>query len=160
MSANSENKPNINVTPLIDILLVLLIIFMAIAPLKPSRFEAKIPAEPKDEKINPNIDALIVTINSDSSLVLNQDKDSGTIAEPQKLIAKLSEVFQRRLENRIYAEALELRNDLPNEEKVLKTVFIKAPRSISYGNVAKVIDSVKLAGANPIGLQIDDLDNN
>ena len=38
-----------------------------------------------------------------------------------------------------------------------KTVFIKAARSISYGEVAKVIDSIKGAGASPIGLQLDDL---
>ena len=43
--------PNINVTPLIDVLLVLLIIFMAITPLKPSRFEAKVPAEPNDQQL-------------------------------------------------------------------------------------------------------------
>ena len=55
-----EPVPNINVTPLIDVLLVLLIIFMVITPSKPSRFEAKVPAEPKPEdknvilKPNPN----------------------------------------------------------------------------------------------------------
>ena len=41
-------KPNINVTPLIDVLLVLLIIFMIISPLEPSKFETKIPSEPKE----------------------------------------------------------------------------------------------------------------
>jgi biopolymer transport protein ExbD len=46
---SDEATPNINVTPLIDVLLVLLIIFMVISPLKPSRFEAKVPAEPKPE---------------------------------------------------------------------------------------------------------------
>lgn len=40
MSEKSESKPSINVTPLIDVLLVLLIIFMVISPLKPTRFEA------------------------------------------------------------------------------------------------------------------------
>ena len=44
-------KPVINVTPLIDVLLVLLVIFMIIAPLKPSRFEAKLPQEPKKSLI-------------------------------------------------------------------------------------------------------------
>ncbi|MBA2737206.1 MAG: hypothetical protein H0U50_10535, partial [Pyrinomonadaceae bacterium] len=41
--------------------------------------------------------------------------------------------------------------------KVEKTVFIKAPRGTDYGSVAKVIDAVKLSGANPISLQIDGL---
>ena len=44
-------KPSINVTPLIDVLLVLLIIFMVITPMKPSRFEAKVPAEPKEQQL-------------------------------------------------------------------------------------------------------------
>ncbi|HLA94500.1 MAG TPA: biopolymer transporter ExbD, partial [Pyrinomonadaceae bacterium] len=49
--------PNINVTPLIDVLLVLLIIFMIITPVKPSKFEAKVPAEPKNQQnldVKPN----------------------------------------------------------------------------------------------------------
>src|SRR5215217_7210573 len=60
-------KPQINVTPLIDDLLVLLIIFMVVTPMKPSAFDAKIPAEPNDDssvKVHP--DTLIVTIGNDS----------------------------------------------------------------------------------------------
>jgi biopolymer transport protein ExbD len=41
--------------------------------------------------------------------------------------------------------------------RIEKTLFIKAPRAISYGEVARVIDGVKGAGAEPIGLQLDDL---
>lgn len=158
MSEKSASKPNINVTPLIDILLVLLIIFMAISPLKPTKFEAKVPSEPKPvAPVDAHPDTLIVTINPDSSLALNQEKDMGTIAEPQKLGNRLSEVFQKRLENQVYAEGVELKNDLPEIEKIQKTVFIKAPRKIPYGEVVKVVDTIKLAGAKPIGLQIDDL---
>ncbi len=158
MSETIESKPIINVTPLIDILLVLLIIFMAISPLKPSSFKAKVPAESKPAPGDiAASDTLIVSINADGSLILNQEKDLGAIDEPQKLIARLSEIFQKRLENRAYAEGMELRNDLTEDEKIQKTVFIKAPRRITYGETVKVIDSVKLAGARPIGLQIDDL---
>jgi biopolymer transport protein ExbD len=42
--------------------------------------------------------------------------------------------------------------------QIQKTVFIKAPKSLSYGSVAKVVDAVKMAGAAPISLQIDDLE--
>ncbi len=49
------------------------------------------------------------------------------------------------------------RIDLPESLRIEKTVFIKAPRSIAYGDVAKVIDGIKGAGANPIGLQLDNL---
>ena len=153
----SEAKPNINVTPLIDVLLVLLIIFMVISPSKPSSFKAKVPQESKPDNLEPHPNTLIVTINADSSLKLNQE-DSGSIAEPQNLMEKLSAKFEERSETGIYDENLVKRNDLSNEEKVLKTVFIKAPKNFSYGEVAKVVDAVKLSGANPVGLQIDGLD--
>ena len=157
MSEKTESKPSINVTPLIDVLLVLLIIFMVVSPLKPSRFEAKVPAESKNPNDIAHIHHLVVTINSDTSLSLNQEKNLGTIAEPEKLVEKLSETFQLRLANQVYGEGMELKKDLPESEKIEKTVFIKAPRNLPYGEVAKVVDSVKLAGANPIGLQIDNL---
>jgi biopolymer transport protein ExbD len=158
MTENTDSKPNINVTPLIDILLVLLIIFMAISPFKPSSFKAKIPSESKSDSGTPRPDTLIVTVNADSTLMLNQEKELGTIADPQKLISRLSDVFQKRCENGVYAENTELDQNLTEEERILKTVFIKAPRNLPYVEVAKVVDSVKLAGASPIGLQIDRLE--
>jgi biopolymer transport protein ExbD len=159
MSEKSESKPDINVTPLIDILLVLLIIFMAISPLKPARFEAKIPAKPKPgDTAAAHIHTLVVRINADATLELNAEKGLGTINEPQKLSRRLAEIFQLRLENGAYAEGLESRTDLAEAEKIQKTVFVKAPRLLPYGEVVKVIDSIKIAGASPISLQIDRLD--
>lgn len=153
----SDAKPNINVTPLIDVLLVLLIIFMVISPSKPSAFKAKVPQEAKADNLPPHPNALIVTINRDSSLKLNQE-DAGSIGEPQSLMEKLSGEFEKRLQVGIYDENLATRGDLSNDEKILKTVFIKAPKNFAYGEVAKIVDAVKLAGANPVGLQIDALD--
>jgi len=149
-------KPEINVTPLIDVLLVLLIIFMVISPLKPTGFRAKIPQKATTDG-KPNPDTLIVALNSDSSFRLNNENDLGSLETPEKLMNRLSEIFRRRTENRAYAAGAGLRNDLTEDEKIEKTVFIKAPRSIGYGKVAQVIDAVKTAGANPISLQIDDL---
>lgn len=151
MSEITEAKPVINVTPLIDVLLVLLIIFMLIAPLKPASFKANIPSEPKDDLKNVTINplTLIVSVNRDYSLNINNQKDFGTVAEPTNLIRKLSETFKYRTENGVL-------RDGTNE--IEKTVFIKAPRNLPYGEVAKVVDAVKLAGASPIGLQIDKLD--
>lgn len=152
-SSSGGAVPNINVTPLIDVLLVLLIIFMVITPSKPSRFEAKVPAEPKDEDKNvilkPNPNTLIVFINREGAkLRLNQD-DIGDVSDTEPLTAKLGEVFKDRESRGVLRE---------NTNEVEKTVFIKAPKSVKYGDVVKVIDAVKLAGAQPIGLQIDDLE--
>ena len=46
----------------------------------------------------------------------------------------------------------------PVSDLAERTVFIKAPRSLDYGSVARVVDAVKMAGAFPISLQIDDLE--
>ena len=151
-------RPNINVTPLIDVLLVLLIIFMVAAPHKPTDIKAKVPAELKDDSIiDPNPKTLVVSIDANSNLSLNNVKDLGTIAEPSKLVEKLRAVFAERTENRVYDEALLMRDDVSESERILKTVFIKAPVAMDYGNVVKVIDAVKTSGANPVGLQIDNL---
>jgi biopolymer transport protein ExbD len=151
-------RPNINVTPLIDVLLVLLIIFMVVAPQKPTDIKAKVPAELKNDSIiEPNPKTLVVSIDADSNLSLNNVRDLGTIAEPSKLVEKLRAVFAERTENRLYDEALLMRDDISESEKILKTVFIKAPLAMDYGNVVKVIDAVKMSGANPISLQIDNL---
>lgn len=152
-------KPQINVTPLIDVLLVLLIIFMVITPLKPTDFKAKIPSEPnRIDPGTPNTDTLVVKLNNNNSLDLNNEDISATVQDSENLTKKLANVFQIRLENRNFAAEKEFNNELTDMEKVQKTVFIKAPRSIDYGSVAKVIDAVKLSGADPISLQIDDLE--
>lgn len=151
-------KPAINVTPLIDVLLVLLIIFMVIAPAKPTDFKAKIPQEPRrNAATETNPDVLVVILNSDSSLRLNKS-DAGTVEQPDKLVQMLADTFRRRTENRDFAPDSATRNDLTAAEKTERTVFIKAPRAVDYGRVAKVLDAVKTAGASPISLQIDDLD--
>lgn len=146
--------PSINVTPLIDVLLVLLIIFMVITPLKPSRFEAKVPAEPKPEEkdavVKPNPLTLVIAINNtDKSVTLNNEK-FGDVTNTEDLTNKLNQVFTERTNNGTFREGT---------NEVEKTVFVKAPRSAKYGEVVKVIDAAKIAGAQPIGLQIDDLAN-
>jgi len=143
--------PNINVTPLIDVLLVLLIIFMVISPLKPSRFEAKVPAEPKDQQnvnVKPNPLTLVIAINKETkAITLNQDT-FGDVSDTDKLNNKLKQVFKDRESQGVFREGT---------NEIEKTVFIKSPKSIRYGDVVRVIDAAKEAGASPIGLQVDDL---
>lgn len=136
------SKPVINVTPLIDVLLVLLIIFMVVTPLKPHRFAARVPAELKDAVERPHPDTIIVAVQADSNLTINEQFTGGSIDAPQPAIDAIAAAFRERETNL-------------NMER---TVFIKAPKAVPYGSVAKVVDAVKAAGASPISLQIDRLD--
>ena len=161
-SAGGRNRavPYINVTPLIDVLLVVLIIFMVVTPLKPSRFKADIPTQrdPTEniQNLKPNPLTLVVSISTDLQIKLNQDA-MGSVNDPSALAAKLQQVFQQRKEQRAYKVGMESRSDVPEDQRIEKTVFVKAPRALKYGDVVKVIDAIKGAGANPVGLQVDDL---
>jgi biopolymer transport protein ExbD len=81
----------------------------------------------------------------------------GSVNDTGALSVRLQQVFQQRKELRAYKPGMETRTDLPEDERIEKTVFVKAPRSLHYGEVVKVIDAIKGAGANPVGLQVDDL---
>ena len=152
MSSGGEGAvPRINVTPLIDVLLVLLIIFMVITPVKPSKFEAKVPAEPKNEQqldVKPNPLTLVVSINRENRAISLNNESAGSVDDPTALTAKLTDIFNQRTTNGVFREGT---------NEVEKTVFLKSPTLVKYGDVVKVIDAAKMAGASPIGLQIDDL---
>jgi biopolymer transport protein ExbD len=159
--AGKNAVPYINVTPLIDVLLVLLIIFMVVTPLKPSRFLAQIPEPPRQPKDKPPVSSgltLVVEIKENGTLELNKLGGMGTINDTGKLSAELAKLFQERLELHAYRPEMYYRSDLPEDERIQKTVFIKAPKSIPYGEVVKVLDGIKGVGAEPVGLQVDELD--
>jgi biopolymer transport protein TolR len=128
--------PNINVTPLIDVLLVLLIIFMVIQPQKEAKFESQIPQKPQEnnDTVVPPSDLLMVDVKMQGS---GLDQTVELNSKPLSLI-ELGTTLKDLLEQR------------PD-----KTVFIKAPKDKQYGDIVSVIDTVKGAGAQPIGLQID-----
>jgi len=141
------------------VLLVMLIIFMVVTPLKPARFMTKAPTEPdRNPTVLPPPLGLVVTIKNDRTLMLNHETDLGSVDDTSKLSFRLTEVFQQRLVNHAYRDELRDRIDLPDSERIEKTVFIRAPGSIPYGEVVRVLDSIKGAGATPVGLQIDGLD--
>ncbi len=129
---------DMNVVPLIDILLVLLIIFMAITPLKPSKLESKIPEKPPENVAVTNPLALVVLVEADASGRLAGLKLNVEPVTEETLGEKLREIIAAR----------------PPDQR---SVFIRAPRNTLYGEVVRIIDIVKAAGATPIGLQIDDL---
>ena len=137
-SSTKEAVPYINMTPMIDILLVLLIIFMVITPRRPHRFESQIPERPPEDQPEqpPDPLTLLVTIPMNGETYkLNVDEYQGLKALEDRLL--------RALDGR------------PGDRKA---VFIKAPRQLNYGEVVKVIDVIKKVGGQPIGLQIEGLD--
>lgn len=136
-------KPEINVTPLIDVLLVLLIIFMIVTPVKPSKFEARIPSEPNNVVTGPDPLTLVVVVDRDGNLTLNSQRFDATASSPEAVVEKLRSTFVARETNMV------------NQ----RTVFVKAPKGIGYGTVARVVDAIKVAGGSPISLQIDALEN-
>jgi len=112
--------PRINVTPLIDVLLVLLIIFMVITPLKPHKFEAKIPAEPKDQPqvdIKPNPLTLVITIDKNTKKVRLNNDDAGDVSDASALTDRLKAIFTQREQNGVFREGT---------NEVEKTVFINS----------------------------------
>src|SRR3954463_2583879 len=93
-------KPNINVTPLIDILLVMLIIFMVITPLKPARFKTLVPDPPEnpDERLSPR--TLIVSVEGAGTLKLIRGETTvaeGSVGEPGEVAARLAREWRERI---------------------------------------------------------------
>ena len=134
----SRAVPYINVTPLIDVLLVLLIIFMVISPQKPHKFETKAPEKPPENQTPPPPYplTLVVSVSKSGGFKLNQT-DAANLADLGKL----------------------LHNALDGRPPDRKAVFVKAPNATRYGQVVDMIDVIKEAGGSPIGLQLEGLDD-
>src|SRR5947209_14845586 len=100
-ASGNRAVPYINVTPLIDVLLVVIIIFMVVTPLKPSRFKADIPTQrdPTEDvsKLKPNPLTLVVSISPDLQIKSNQDS-MGSVNDPSALAANLQQTFKKRTE--------------------------------------------------------------
>jgi biopolymer transport protein ExbD len=153
-------SPSVNVTPLIDILLVLLIIFMVITPLKPARFKTYVPRMPENDEARISRDTLIVSVERDLSMKLLRGEDvvaEGSVAEVSGVAARLAAEWRERKQSGKWKPEMATRSDLPPDERIERTVFVRAPSAARYGEVALVIDAIKGAGAQPVGLQTDNL---
>jgi biopolymer transport protein ExbD len=124
----------------------------------PKVFKVKIPGEPNPKDLStlkPNPLALVVSFASDLNLKLNQER-VGTVNDPQPLNQWLVKIFQQRQEQYAYNPDRATSHGLTEDQRVEKTIVIKADKSVRYGDVISVIDAVSGARANPIVLQIDD----
>jgi biopolymer transport protein TolR len=121
-------KSDINMTPMIDVLLVLIIIFMVITPLTPKGLEALVPQPPPPNQLPNQSDqrTVVISVNADHSFMINQDP----IADSQ-LQSRLEEIFKTRAE---------------------RVVFVKGDSSLDFMYVAKAIDIAHGAGIDKVGL--------
>jgi biopolymer transport protein TolR len=134
MSAGIKKGPkaDINITPYIDILLVLLIIFMIVTPVRQMDLRAKLPEPaPSRRIIPPRPDVIVVSVGDRFQISINR-----TPTEMGLLSSRLHEIYSRR----------------PN-----KDMFISASSKLPYGDVVKVIDIAKGAGVAEIGLLGEEL---
>lgn len=125
-------KSDINITPYIDILLVLLIIFMVITPVRQMDLDVKVPQTSQNNEqsaVDPNV--IVVSIGEAAQIAINQEPT--TVAQ---LGSKLQEIYSKRAN---------------------KNMFVSASAKLPYGDVVRVIDIAKGAGVGDVGLLTEEI---
>jgi len=125
---------DINVTPMVDIMLVLLIIFMVITPMLQKTFSVdKVKAQkPRDLADGEKEDAVVIAVTRDGSLFLGSTK-----VHPDEITNKVKDMISNRVD---------------------KTVYLKSDANAKYGDVVKVVDNVRAANVESLGLLAEKLE--
>jgi biopolymer transport protein ExbD len=130
-----EVSSDINVTPMADVMLVLLIIFMVVTPMlqKGVSVELANTTNPIDMKEADREDAVLVAVTRDGKFYLGQDN-----VRIEDLASKVNDLLTGRIE---------------------KTVFVRSDRRAKYGDVVQVVDNIRNAGVDKVGLLTERLDD-
>lgn len=96
----------------------------------------------------------VLTVGDDRRLYLNS-RPMGTLDDPELLIGELENAFYVRTEAHVYRRGMEDAYDVLEENRIDKTVYLKAGRNLSYGEIHDLIERVREVGANPVGLVSD-----